>query len=75
MIKVYPKPNENIEKTLRRLKKICEREGILKDYRKHQFYESPGEIRRRKERIAKRRRQKESDEQSEGQGMSPIQII
>jgi len=60
MIKVRPKPDEKIERTLRRFKKLCENEGILRDYRRHEYYESRSEIRRRKRHQAQRRREKEA---------------
>jgi len=58
MIKVVPKRNEKIQVTLRRLRKLCEREGITKDLRKKMFYEKPSEKRRR----AIKRQQKEQEE-------------
>ena len=58
MIKVVPKRNEKIQVTLRRLRKLCEREGITKDLRKKMFYEKPSE----KRRSAIKRQQKEQEE-------------
>ena len=62
MIKVVPKRNEKIQVTLRRLRKLCEREGITKDVRKKMFYEKPSEKRRREKLRAIKRRQKEQEE-------------
>lgn len=59
VIKVIPKPNENIQSTLRRLRKICEKEGILKELRKRAYYEKPSD-RKRRERRKTDRRQKQS---------------
>lgn len=54
-IKVTPKPRENIQSTIRRLRKLCEREGILKELRKHDYYEKPSDKKRREKRAAERR--------------------
>ena len=55
MIKIFPKQGERIESTLRRLRKVCEREGILKEVRKHEYYEKPSDKKRRLKRKAERR--------------------
>ncbi len=51
---------EPFEKALRRFKKICEREGVLSDLKKHQHFEKPSERRKRKLNAAKRKRNKSS---------------
>lgn len=50
MIRVQPKEGEPLEKTLRRLRKICNNEGVTKAVKRHAYYEKPSERRRRKER-------------------------
>ena len=43
---------------MKRLRKICEREGVVREVKKHSFYEKPSEQRRRRKRRAiKRERQ------------------
>ena len=49
-IRVLVKNNEPLEKTLRRLRKICNNEGVTRDLKRSSFYEKPSERRRRKER-------------------------
>jgi len=49
-IRVMVKNNEPLEKTLRRLRKICNNEGITRDLKRSAYYEKPSERRRRKER-------------------------
>jgi small subunit ribosomal protein S21 len=44
------KNNEPLEKTLRRLRKICNNEGITRELKRSSVYEKPSERRRRKER-------------------------
>jgi small subunit ribosomal protein S21 len=58
MIKVRPRPNEPIQQALRRLKKLCEREGVLREMKRTAYYEKPSERRRRSVRKSKRRMQK-----------------
>lgn len=58
MIKVRPRPNEPIQQVLRRLKKLCEREGVLREMKRTAYYEKPSDRRRRTMRKAKRRLQK-----------------
>ena len=49
-VRVQVKNNEPLEKTLRRLRKICNNEGITRELKRHAYYEKPSERRRRKER-------------------------
>jgi len=52
--------NENIDRALKRFKKKYERSGVLKEFKKRQYYVKPS-IEKRMERIkAKRRAYKES---------------
>jgi small subunit ribosomal protein S21 len=55
MIKVKSRGNESIEQMLRRFKKLCEKEGLTKDIKKHAYYEKPSERRRRRARKAQKR--------------------
>lgn len=52
MIRIEARGNEPLDKTLRRFKKQCEKEGLTKDIKKNAFYEKPSERKRRKERNA-----------------------
>jgi small subunit ribosomal protein S21 len=58
MIKVRPRPNEPIQQLMRRLKKLCEREGVLREMKRTAYYEKPSDRRRRSARKSKRRFQK-----------------
>jgi small subunit ribosomal protein S21 len=46
---------EPVEKGLRRLKKLLDREGILKEMRTRRHFEKPGDKRRRKQARARSR--------------------
>ena len=45
---------------MRRLKKLCEREGVLREMKRTAYYEKPSDRNRRNMRKAKRRMQKTS---------------
>ncbi len=47
--------DEPFEKALKRFKRIVEKEGILTEVKRRQFYEKPSEKRKRKERQARKR--------------------
>jgi small subunit ribosomal protein S21 len=47
--------NESFESALKRFKKVCEREGRLAEYRRHQHFEKPSERRKRKLLAARRK--------------------
>ena len=49
---------ENIEHALKLLKKKVEREGLIREIKKHAFYEKPTEVRRIKLLKARRKQQK-----------------
>lgn len=50
MIRVQVKEGEPLEKTLRRLRKICNNEGVTRGIKRKAYYEKPSEKRRRKQR-------------------------
>jgi small subunit ribosomal protein S21 len=49
-VRVVVKSGEPLEKSLKRLRKICNNEGITRDVKRTAVYEKPSERRRRKER-------------------------
>ncbi len=49
-VRVQAKGNEPLEKTLRRLRKMCNNEGITRELRRKAHFEKPSERRRRKNR-------------------------
>jgi len=50
LIRVQVKEGEPLEKTLRRLRKICNNEGVTRGLKRTSYYEKPSEKRRRRER-------------------------
>ena len=55
MIRVESRNGEPLEKTLRRFKKRCEKEGLTKDIKKAMFHEKPSELKRRNARKLEKR--------------------
>ncbi len=55
MIHVRLKKGEAVEKALRRLKKIMDKEGMMKQLRANRYFEKPGEKKRRKSARARSR--------------------
>jgi small subunit ribosomal protein S21 len=47
--------NESVESALRRFKRKCSRDGIIGDFRKKEFYESPSVKKRKKAEAARKR--------------------
>lgn len=45
---VIVRKNESVDKALRRLKKKMDKEGIMKQIKKHRHYEKPSELRRKR---------------------------
>ncbi len=48
MAQVKVRKGETVDKALRRLKKILDKEGLMKEVRAHRYFEKPSERRRRK---------------------------
>lgn len=55
MIKVRPRGNETIQQMLKRFKRLCQREGLTRDMKRHSYYEKPSERKRRQSRKSARR--------------------
>jgi len=54
-IRVTPRRGESIDQTIRRFRRRIEREGVVKEFRRHQYYEKPSERSRRDEMRSKAR--------------------
>ena len=55
MIQVKLKKGENVERALKRLKKIMDKEGMMKQVRANRYFEKPSEKRRKKSARARAR--------------------
>ena len=56
---------ESIESALRRFKRKVQQEDIIKDIKKHSFYLKPGDKRRTKQALARKRSRKKTRRDSE----------
>ena len=66
MAEIRINEGESIESALRRFKRKVQQEDIIKEIKKHSFYMKPGDKRRAKQALArKRQRKKMRREQSE----------
>jgi small subunit ribosomal protein S21 len=65
MIRVESRSGEPLEKTLKRFKKACEKEGLAKDIKKNAYYEKPSDKMRRRVRNSLKRISRESRERKE----------
>ncbi len=50
MIKVKARGGESIQQMMKRFKKMCEKEGLIKDIKRQSYYEKPSEKKRRQKR-------------------------
>ncbi len=49
-IRLEIRPNEPVDRALKRFKKICDREGLNRDIRRNAYYEKDSEKKKRKKR-------------------------
>jgi small subunit ribosomal protein S21 len=54
MLKVKARTGESVQQMMRRFKKLCEKEGLIRDIKRNSYYEKPSERNRRRIRKAKR---------------------
>ena len=47
--------NNDVGRAMRKLKKLCNNEGMIKDMRKNEFYEKPSVVRKREKAQARKR--------------------
>ena len=57
MTKVIVEPDESFESALKRIKKQCEKSGLLFEFKKRQHYEKPS-VRRKRKALAARKKTK-----------------
>ncbi len=58
MAEVHLQDGETLESALRRVKRKVQKEDIIKEIKRHSFYQKPGERRRQKEALARKRNRK-----------------
>jgi small subunit ribosomal protein S21 len=60
LAEVIVQEGESLESALRRFKRKVQQEDIIKDLKKHSFYLKPGEKKRVKQALARKRNRKKS---------------
>jgi small subunit ribosomal protein S21 len=60
MAEVFVQDNESLEAALRRFKRKVQQEDIIKEIKKHSFYLKPGEKKRLKQALARKRSRKKA---------------
>ena len=54
MLKVRSRAGESVQQMMRRFKKLCEKEGLIRNMKRTAYYEKPSERNRRRMRKAQR---------------------
>lgn len=52
--------SENLEKAIKRFKRLVEKEGIIREYKKREYYEKPSTIKNRKNKTLQRKLMKKN---------------
>jgi small subunit ribosomal protein S21 len=55
MAHVFIDDSENLEKAIKRFKRIVEKEGIIREFKKREYYEKPSTIKNRKNKALRRK--------------------
>ena len=58
MVGIRLRENESIEEALKRFKRQCEKDGVMQEIKKREFYESPSVRRKKKMAEAKRKQRR-----------------
>ena len=58
--------NEPLEKSIKRFKRMVEKEGIIREYKKREYYEKPSTIKNRKNKTLQRKLMKKNRKTSSG---------
>ena len=60
MASILVEDGENLEKAIKRFKRMVEKEGIIREYKKREYYEKPSTIQNRKNKALQRRLMKKT---------------
>jgi small subunit ribosomal protein S21 len=58
--------DEALEKAVKRFKRMVEKEGIVREWKRREFYEKPSTIRNRKKKALERKRLKKMRKMTQG---------
>ena len=60
MAQIIVDDSENLEKAIKRFKRMVEKEGIIREWKKREFYEKPSTIQNRKNKTLQRKLMKKN---------------
>lgn len=60
MASIIVDDTENLEKAIKRFKRMVEKEGIIREYKKREYYEKPSTILNRKNKTLQRKMMKKT---------------
>ena len=60
MATIVVEDSENLEKAIKRCKRMVEKEGIIREYKKREYYEKPSTILNRKNKTLQRKLMKKN---------------
>ena len=66
MASIIVDDNENLEKAIKRFKRMVEKEGIIREYKKREYYEKPSTILNRKNKTLQRKLMKKNRKSHDG---------
>jgi small subunit ribosomal protein S21 len=60
LAQVFVDETENLEKAIKRFKRMVEKEGIIREYKKREYFEKPSTIKNRKNKALRRKLMKKT---------------
>ncbi|OJF77117.1 MAG: 30S ribosomal protein S21 [Treponema sp. CETP13] len=66
MAQIMVDENENLEKAIKRFKRMVDKEGIVREYKKREYFEKPSTIRNRQNKTLKRKLMKKTHKTQQG---------
>ena len=58
MPEIHVKENESLDNALKRFKRSCQKDGVMNDLRRKEYYQSPSVKRRKKSEAARKNKNK-----------------
>ena len=68
MARIVVDDSENLEKAIKRFKRMVEKEGIIREWKKREYYEKPSTIQNRKNKTIQRKLLKKSRKSKDSKG-------
>lgn len=68
MARITVDDSENLEKAIKRFKRMVEKEGIIREWKKREYYEKPSTIQNRKNKTIQRKLMKKSRKTKDTKG-------